>query len=239
MASGPMATAVCRFANHYTSDCRRGRAGGAHPAALATATFVGAALYMLADKPGRGRNRPCCAVGMTPGTIARNRRGSRPRPSSWTGSPVFPGGHRRFRARRHPCQRAGRRDSRRRQRRSRPVLHRRALRHRAIRRASSLPAQSRGRVRRRRDLIALNFEFAWFFPLRRHPWSLYAGRRSALNIYNFDRDGSPGVDDNDTDVQPGLNFLFGIEHRRGFFTELKLGPIDSPEVKFAVGYTFK
>lgn len=88
-------------------------------------------------------------------------------------------------------------------------------------------------------LIALNFEFAWFFPLRRHPWSLYAGGGPALNIYNFDRDGSPGVDDNDTDVQPGLNFLFGIEHRRGFFTELKLGLIDSPEVKFAVGYTFK
>ena len=36
-----------------------------------------------------------------------------------------------------------------------------------------------------------------------------------------------------------MNFLFGAEARNGLFFELKVGVIDSPELKFGVGYTFK
>ena len=43
----------------------------------------------------------------------------------------------------------------------------------------------------------------------------------------------------DTDTGGGLNVLVGLAHREGLFTELKLGLGDSPDVKFAVGYTFR
>ena len=42
----------------------------------------------------------------------------------------------------------------------------------------------------------------------------------------------------DSDVGGGLNFLLGIQHRKGLFAELKVGAIDSPSIKFAVGYVF-
>ena len=80
-------------------------------------------------------------------------------------------------------------------------------------------------------LIALNFEFVYKFPSRR-AWTLYAGGGPAINIYSFD-------DVDNTETEPGLNFLFGAEHARGLFFELKLGAIDSPDLKFGVGYTFR
>ena len=80
-------------------------------------------------------------------------------------------------------------------------------------------------------LIALNFEFVYKFPTRR-AWNLYAGAGPAINIYSFD-------DIDDSETEPGMNFLFGAEHARGLFFELKLGAIDSPELKFGVGYTFR
>lgn len=83
-------------------------------------------------------------------------------------------------------------------------------------------------------LIALNFEFTWDFPIRRQPWAVYVGAGPAVNIYRWDRRG-----DSESNTEPGLNFLFGIGHRDGFFGELKIGAIDSPEFKFAVGYTFR
>ena len=55
-----------------------------------------------------------------------------------------------------------------------------------------------------------------------------------MNFYNFDTGG-----DDDTETDAGLNFLFGVEQRSGLFFEFKLGVIDSPEVKFGVGYTFR
>lgn len=86
-----------------------------------------------------------------------------------------------------------------------------------------------------RTLVALNVEFAWHFPESRRGWSLYAGGGPAVNITFFDDD-PPGRDD--SDVGGGLNFLVGAEHAGGVFTELKVGAIDSPSVKFAIGYVF-
>jgi hypothetical protein len=85
-------------------------------------------------------------------------------------------------------------------------------------------------------LVALNFEFAYFVPLdsgrRRGPneWSLYIGAGPALVIDRFT---------NNTNTGGGFNILIGAQHRGGFFTELKVGMIDSPGVKFGVGYTFR
>ena len=36
-----------------------------------------------------------------------------------------------------------------------------------------------------------------------------------------------------------LNLLFGVENRGGLFFEVKVGAIDSPDVKFGVGFTFR
>jgi len=84
-------------------------------------------------------------------------------------------------------------------------------------------------------LVALNFEFAYYVPLdtgrrnARKVWSLYIGAGPALVIDRVT---------NNTNTGGGFNILIGAQHSRGFFTELKVGMIDSPGVKFGVGYTF-
>lgn len=78
--------------------------------------------------------------------------------------------------------------------------------------------------------VAGNFEFAYWFPLHRSPWNVYAGGGPAMIISSHHES---------TDVQPGFNLLLGIAHRQGLFTEVKIGLIDSPEVKFGVGYTWR
>ena len=79
-------------------------------------------------------------------------------------------------------------------------------------------------------LVALNLEFAYRVPLPRTEWSMYVGGGPALNIYRSK---------NDTNPEGGFNLLVGLAHRRGLFTELKVGALDSPDIKFAVGYTFR
>ena len=54
----------------------------------------------------------------------------------------------------------------------------------------------------------------------------------AINIVNSDfRDGS--------DTEGGFNILLGVRQRSGLFFELKVGAVDSPDLKFGVGYTFR
>lgn len=86
------------------------------------------------------------------------------------------------------------------------------------------------------DLVttALNFEFIYKFPSR-SGWRLFAGGGPAVNFYSYDDDRGGG----DTETEGGLNFLFGAEASRGLFFELKVGAIDSPDVKFGVGFTFR
>jgi hypothetical protein len=81
-----------------------------------------------------------------------------------------------------------------------------------------------------RTLVGVNVEFAWRLPLNGTQWRMYVGGGPALNLTR--RRGN-------TDAGGGLNILVGVEHRDGFFTELKVGAIDSPSVKFGVGYTFR
>jgi hypothetical protein len=77
--------------------------------------------------------------------------------------------------------------------------------------------------------VGLNFEFVYKVPVE-GPWSLYAGAGPALNIYSFD---------DDSFTEGGLNILFGAETTQGLFFELKLGALDSPDLKFGVGYTWR
>jgi hypothetical protein len=81
-------------------------------------------------------------------------------------------------------------------------------------------------------LIALNGEFIRRFGLE-DGYAAYVGAGPSINIATSDtRFG------NDTNVGPGLNFLIGLDFPPGVFAELKIGAIDSPEVKVGVGYTF-
>lgn len=84
-------------------------------------------------------------------------------------------------------------------------------------------------------LVALNVEFAYWIPIENTAWSLYFGGGPAANIYSFDNHGRG----DGSDVEGGFNILVGVQHRRGLFTELKVGTIDSPDIKFTVGYVFK
>ncbi len=80
-------------------------------------------------------------------------------------------------------------------------------------------------------LITANFEFAYYVPIPRQPWSVYFGGGPSLVISE--------PSEGESDTGGGLNLLVGLAHRQGLFTELKLGLGDSPDVKFAVGYTFR
>jgi hypothetical protein len=83
--------------------------------------------------------------------------------------------------------------------------------------------------------VGLNFEFAYKFPPR-SGWRVYAGGGPAVNFYSWDDDVA-GNDNSET--EPGLNFLIGVEAARGLMFEFKIGAIDSPEFKFGVGWTFR
>jgi hypothetical protein len=83
-------------------------------------------------------------------------------------------------------------------------------------------------------LVAVNLEFAYVVPIRRHPWSVYFGGGPAINFYRGEGN-HPG----DSSTEPGFNLLVGLAHTGGLFAELKVGALDSPGVKFGVGYTFK
>lgn len=84
-------------------------------------------------------------------------------------------------------------------------------------------------------LVGLNFEFVYKFP-QRNQWRIYAGGGPGVNFYSFDR----GPDrDRDTESEAGLNFLIGVEQSSGLFFEFKVGALESPELKFGVGWTFR
>lgn len=84
-------------------------------------------------------------------------------------------------------------------------------------------------------LVALNFEFAYWIPIPDQPWRFYLGGGPAANIANVDR----GPNDGDTEVLGGFNVMLGVQHDRGLFTELRVGAIDSPNIGFAVGWSFR
>ena len=80
-------------------------------------------------------------------------------------------------------------------------------------------------------LVAVNLDFTYTFASRRRPWNLYVGGGPAINWYNPDGGGS--------DTEAGFNFLVGAKHREGLFFEMKVGAMDSPDLKFGVGYSFR
>ncbi len=84
-----------------------------------------------------------------------------------------------------------------------------------------------------RTVLALNGEFIRRFGLDAG-YAAVVGAGPAIVIRTFDL--PMGRDD--TDVGPGFNFLVGLDFPQDFGVELKVGVIDSPQVKFGVSYTF-
>ena len=78
--------------------------------------------------------------------------------------------------------------------------------------------------------FALNLEFVYKIPINGSPWNLYAGGGPAINFYSFEDDSA---------TEGGLNVLIGAETAQGVFFELKFGALDSPDLKFGVGYTWR
>lgn len=84
-------------------------------------------------------------------------------------------------------------------------------------------------------LVAVNLELVYRLPIQNSSqWVLLAGAGPAANFYSY----SGMLDRSDNELGGGLNLLVGIEHRNGFFGEVKVGLIDSPGVKFGVGFSF-
>ena len=83
--------------------------------------------------------------------------------------------------------------------------------------------------------IGLNFELAYWIPLESRSWKTYIGAGPALNVYIVDT----GAGGRDSNIEPGFNILMALAHRDGLFTELKLGALDSPDLKFGIGFTWR
>jgi len=77
-------------------------------------------------------------------------------------------------------------------------------------------------------VTTVNLEFVYPMPIRRTAWSILPGGGPALVIASHN---------SRRDTGGGFNILLGLEHRDGFFTELKIGAMDSPDIKFGIGYT--
>jgi hypothetical protein len=87
-------------------------------------------------------------------------------------------------------------------------------------------------------LAAFNFDMLYLFNTRMDAWRPYLGGGAGANIVNPDGDRR-----NDSDLEAGLNLVGGIERSLSsggrFLTELRLGLIDTPDLKWTVGWTFQ
>ena len=82
-------------------------------------------------------------------------------------------------------------------------------------------------------LFAGNFDFKYVFSSGVDRWRPYLGGGPGLFVVSYDGDES------NTDV--GVSFIGGMQTktRRGyFFGEMRLGLVDSPDVKFTAGWIF-
>jgi len=90
-----------------------------------------------------------------------------------------------------------------------------------------------------RTLVAVNPEVVYLFD-KRGKWTPYGGGGLGLNIVNRDR---PSRDEDNTELEVGLNLLAGIETKVSnstrLFFEGKFGVGDSPDFKAACGFTIR
>lgn len=79
-------------------------------------------------------------------------------------------------------------------------------------------------------LLALNADIVYdLAAFRRSPWRPYVGGGPAINHYRLELY---------SQTEAGITALGGFRHANGWFSELRLGFIDGPDVTAAVGYSF-
>lgn len=86
-------------------------------------------------------------------------------------------------------------------------------------------------------LASLNFDVVYSVPFTTAPWRAYFGLGPTVNIWSLQGDHPGGY--RGRTVGPGLDLVVGVQHHKGFFGEVKVGFVDSPELKVMVGYAFK
>jgi hypothetical protein len=82
-------------------------------------------------------------------------------------------------------------------------------------------------------VVTLNGEFVYHFKISSREWSPYVGAGPGVVIATAST-GAGRV----TNTGPGFNFLMGIEQKKGFLAEIKVGAIDSPGFKLGFGWNF-
>ena len=83
-------------------------------------------------------------------------------------------------------------------------------------------------------LIAANMEFVYKFTTRR-AWNVYAGARTGVEHLHVRRRAAITT----RRPKPASTSWSASNNRAGLFFEFKIGTIDSPELKFGVGYTWR
>ncbi|HTM57803.1 MAG TPA: hypothetical protein VL123_05250 [Candidatus Udaeobacter sp.] len=88
--------------------------------------------------------------------------------------------------------------------------------------------------------VAINGDFLYHFQIRDTQWTPYAGLGLGLVVTQFDRDVFGPVD-SETDVGANLILGAGVPTRSGsrFFTELRAGLGDLPQLKIMAGWNFR
>ena len=82
-------------------------------------------------------------------------------------------------------------------------------------------------------LLTLNPEFVYNLRIKSTQWTPYLGGGPSFLVGSFD-----GPNGHDTDTGGGFNFVGGIQQRKGFMAEIKIGAFDSPDFKLGVGWTW-
>ena len=77
-------------------------------------------------------------------------------------------------------------------------------------------------------LASINFEFLYRYEFSGSAWSIYQGSGAAVNFTKFD---------DATTARGGFNVIFGVSHKSGFFSEIRIGGSGSPNLRYGVGFT--
>jgi hypothetical protein len=83
-------------------------------------------------------------------------------------------------------------------------------------------------------LLTLNPEFVYNLRIKSRDWTPYVGGGPSFLVGSFDA----GAGRRETDTGGGFNFVGGIQQRKGFMAEIKIGAFDSPDFKLGIGWTW-
>jgi len=88
-------------------------------------------------------------------------------------------------------------------------------------------------------VVAINLDMFYHFELHDTQWSPYAGLGVGINWFSIDR---PAPESDQSNSEVGANVVLGVDvptsHGSWFFSELRAGLGDIPEMKIIAGWNF-